>query len=116
VNVRINQKTKKKCLTRKKAEKEAEEKKDRKERLEKALAAADNSMMFANALAQSQMLDAMNNAIQMNGYYTKAINGGVYNETVQLVDKQLPENRNGLRNGLAQQILHDKMVDMQYSK
>jgi hypothetical protein len=99
-----------------KEEKEAEEKKDRKERLEKALAAADNSMLFANALAQSQILDAMNNAIQMNGYYTKSINGGVYNETVQLVDKQLPENRNGLRNGLAQQILHDKMVDMQYGK
>jgi hypothetical protein len=94
--------------------KQKEEEKDSKERLEKALAAADNSAMFANAIAQAQMLDAMSLAANMNSYYTTSIPGGVYKETTALVDKKIPDNRNGLRNGLAQQLLHEKMVDMQY--
>jgi len=97
-----------------KEKREKEEEKDSKERLEKALGAADNSAMFAQALANSQMLDAMNLAQNMNSYYSATINGGTYNETISLTDKQLPENKSGLRNGLAQQILHNKMVDMQY--
>jgi hypothetical protein len=99
-----------------KAEKEEEEEKDRKERLEKALAAADNSALFAEALANSQMLDTMNQAMNMNTYYGVTIAGGVYKENVVLVDKQLPENKRGLRNGLAQQLLHQQMVEMQYQK
>jgi hypothetical protein len=96
-------------------EKEAEEeKKDSKERLEKALSAADNSAMFAQALAVSQMIDTMNLAVNMNSYYSANIAGGSYNDTVTLVDKQLPENKQGLRNGLAQQLLHQQMVDSQY--
>jgi hypothetical protein len=50
----------------------------------------------------------------MNSYYSASIPGGTYKESVVLVDKKLPENKRGLRNGLAQQILHEKMVDMQY--
>jgi len=29
-------------------------------------------------------------------------------------DKKVPENQRGLRNGLAQQLLHEKMVEQQY--
>lgn len=97
-----------------KAEKEAEEEKDRKERLEKALAAADNSVLFAQSLAQAQMLETLNLATNMNSYYVATIPGGTYSDSIQLQDKQLPENKNGLRNGLAQQLLHEKMIDMQY--
>lgn len=97
-----------------KEEKEKAEKEKKKERLEKALAAADNSAMFATALAQAQVLASMNAAVQMNSYYGAKIPGGTYNETIVLVDKQLPENKRGLRNGLAQQLLHEKMVEMQY--
>jgi hypothetical protein len=97
-----------------KAEKEAEEKKESKERLEKALSAANSSVMFAQGLAQSQMLDSLNRSINMNSYYTANIQGGVYKENVVLSDKKLPENKKGLRNGLAQQILHDQMIEMQY--
>ena len=97
-----------------KAEKEAEEEKDSKERLEKALAAANSSAMFAQAVANNQMLATMNMAVNMNTYYSASIPGGTYKESVQLVDKQLPENKKGLRNGLAQQLLHEQMVDMQY--
>jgi hypothetical protein len=97
-----------------KAAKEEEEKKDSKERLEKALAAADNSAMFANAVAMSAMLDSMNLAVNMNSYYTATVPGGTYPDSVVLIDKQLPENKRGLRNGLAQQLLHEKMVESQY--
>lgn len=99
-----------------KAKLEEEEEKDSKERLEKALAAADNSALFAQALTMSQMIDTINSAVNMNSYYAANIPGGVYNESIVLIDKQLPENKNGLRNGLAQQLLHQQMVDMQYSK
>jgi len=97
-----------------KVEREAEEEKDRADRLEKALSAADNSALFAEALAMSQMIDTMNMAMNMNTYYGATIPGGQYNETVTLKDKQLPENKRGLRNGLAQQLLHQKMIEMQY--
>lgn len=99
-----------------KSEKEAEEEKDSKERLEKALSAADNSAMFANALATAQMLNTVTMATNMNSYYQASIPGGVYKETVTLQDKQIPENKNGLRNGLAQQLLHEQMINMQYNK
>lgn len=96
------------------AEKEKEEKEKRNERLEKAMAAADNSVMFAQAIAQSQILDSMNRALNMNVYYSATIPGGTYQDSVALVDKQIPENKQGLRNGLAQQLLHEKMIEMQY--
>jgi C1A family cysteine protease len=99
-----------------KEKQEEEEKKDSEERLEKALAAANTSAMFAESLAQAQMLDAMNLAINMNTYYAASIKGGTYNDSVSLVDSKLPENRKGLRNGLAQQLLHEKMIDMQYDR
>ena len=31
-------------------------------------------------------------------------------------NKKIPENQRGLLNGLASQILHEKMVDMQWQK
>ena len=95
---------------------QAEEEKDSEERLEKALAAAQTAGMFADALASSMMMDTMDKAINMNSYYGAKIPGGSYNERVRLIDKQLPESKRGLRNGLAQQILHNKMIEMQYKK
>ena len=57
-------------------EQEKEEEKDSKERLEKALAAADNSALFAQALAQGQQLESINRATNMNSYYARSIEGG----------------------------------------
>lgn len=96
------------------AKEEEEEEEEREIRLEDALAEAGRSLMFANALAQSQMLASVNAATNLNSYYSATIPGGTYNESVVLVDKEMPENKRGLRNGLAQQLLHEKMVDMQY--
>ena len=98
------------------AEEEEQEKEERAMRLEKALAEADNSAMFAQALAQSQILASVNAATNMNNYYAVNIQGGVYKESVVLVDKELPNSKRGLRNGLAQQLLHEQMIDMQYNR
>ena len=95
-------------------EEEEEEEKDREERLEEALAEAGRSALFAEALAVSQM--TASTQINLNSYTNKTIQGGVYNETVTLRDAQLPDAKSGLRNGLAQQLLHQKMVDMQYDR
>ena len=98
------------------AEEEEEEEKERKQRLEDALAEVGRSEMFAQALAQSQILASVNAATNMNSYYSTSIAGGTYKENVVLVDKELPNSKRGLRNGLAQQLLHEKMIDMQYNR
>ena len=82
----------------------------RKERIALAL----NAGAVATMIAQEQMLAAMNSAVNIASYYQASIQGGVYKDTNSLVDAKLPENQAGLRNGLAQQILHNKMVMEQY--
>ena len=46
--------------------------------------------------------------------YSISINGGTYGDATGYVVTQLPESRSGLRNGLAQQLMHEKMVEQQY--
>jgi len=48
--------------------------------------------------------------------YKVTMNGGYYPDTNFYNITSLPNSQRGLRNGLAQQILWDKMVDMQYEK
>lgn len=97
------------------AEKEKEEKKDSAERLEKALAEAENSKMFADSFAQSQMLSAMNGAVGMQQQYSQVtIQGGEYRESISLDGGNIPDNRQGRRLNLASDRLHKNMVDMQY--
>jgi hypothetical protein len=50
----------------------------------------------------------------MSAYYATQLDGGAYAETLTLVDVKLPENQLGLRNGLAQQLLHEQLIDLQY--
>lgn len=98
------------------AELEAEEDEDRKERLEEALFEAGRAALFAQALVATQQTDLIALAVNMNSYYEANIPGGEYKDSVQLSDTQLPDAKSGLRNGLAQQLLHQKMVQMQYEK
>lgn len=100
-------------------EKKKRKKKEAKEskiRLEKALAASDTSAFFADSFAQAQMLDQMNAAINVNTYIAATIPGGTYNETVVLDGGKIEDNKNGRRLSLQSQILHEKMVDMQYDR
>jgi len=98
-----------------KKKKEKEEELKRKYRLAKAMSISDTAALFA----ETQMIDAMNQlanrAITTQGYYSASLAGGYYNDAVVLQDTQLPDNKSGLRNGFAQQLLHQQMVDSQYN-
>lgn len=78
------------------------------------MAAADNSALFANALANSIMLDSMNASVNMNQYYAATIEGGEYRESVSLDGGNIPDNPKGRRLNFSTQKLHEEMVDMQY--
>ncbi len=99
-----------------KKKQEEEEKKDSRDRLEKALAAVDNSALFAESFAQAAMLDSMNAAVNMQSYTAATIDGGAYKETIVLDGGNLPDNKKGRRLNLQSQILHEKMVDGQYNR
>lgn len=95
-------------------EEEEAEKKKRAYRLA-ALEASNAAMLFAETARIDQMNQIAQQAVARL-YLPKTINGGVYNDALVMQDKQLPTNPRGLRNGFAQQLLHEKMVEMQYNK
>jgi hypothetical protein len=70
--------------------------------------------MFANSFAAAQQLAALDAATRVSQYYSLTIPGGAYNDTQVLVDKKIDDNKQGLRNGLAQQLLHEQMIQSQY--
>lgn len=84
------------------------------ESLEEQMSVGESPLDIAGTITQAEMLRAINLATNINSYYAVSIDGGVYKESVQLVDSDLPDNKRGLRNNLAQQVLHTKMVDMQW--
>lgn len=48
--------------------------------------------------------------------YQTSIPGGYYPDAEFYKPQQLPNSRKGLRNGLAQQLLHEQMIEMQYGE
>jgi hypothetical protein len=95
---------------------ESDDTDDNKDRRKRALRASEAAIGNAMAISQDLVMQAMTAATDMTSYYATAIKGGVYDDNIQLLDSRLPKNRKGLRNGLAQQILHTKMVDEQYKE
>jgi len=83
---------------------------------ERGLAAAQNALTLASGVSQEMVIGAMNANVNIASYYSVTMSGGVYQESINLPDSQLPENERGLRNGLAQQLLHERMVEQQYIK
>jgi len=79
--------------------------------LEKMLGGVNASAMDAQASLTEQALFAMN---YIPRSYTGSLKGGVYADTVVLVDGKLPDNKKAKRVGLAQQLLHEQMVEAQY--
>ena len=86
-----------------------------KDTFERGLAASQNALTLANNFSQDRMIRAINISVNMYPYYATSIDGGAYKETTALVDSQLPKNPRGLRNGLAQQLLHEQMIEEQYN-
>ena len=100
-------------------EKEQEEY-DRKKRrkkvkidLERMLGGLNLQMMTDAASIQEQALFAMN---FIPASYKSALNGGQYEDVPMLKDGYIPSNKKALRVGLAQQRLHEEMLDLQYDK
>ena len=66
---------------------------------------------------QAQIAALINFVPGFNAYGKVAIPGvNFYQPEAIYIDKKVPENQRGLRNGLAQQLLHEKMIDMQYER
>jgi hypothetical protein len=82
--------------------------------LQEALAEADNAIAIADGAVDLASLSSTADMDKFNIYLQTNIPGGVYNDRLQFEPKELPENRQALRVGLAQQLLHEQMVDSQY--
>ena len=93
-------------------EEEQQEEVEKKSRLELGLASAENALTIG--IDQSAILEQINSLTNLAMYYNTQINGGQYEDAPMLVDAEFPENKRALRNNLAQQALHAKMVQEQY--
>ena len=93
----------------------SEEEEEEETRLEMGLTASANALTLFKTQGQSDIIMAINLQTNINMYYNANLNGGTYNETVGLVDAEISDNKKALRNNLAQQLLHEKMIDMQYN-
>ena len=66
---------------------------------------------------QSLILALLNFNAGFNTYNTQLLIDGVfYKDKGIYLDKDIPDNQRGLRNGLANEILHNKLVDLQWQK
>lgn len=96
---------------------EEDEDRERMEKIEKlggleALLGGINSLVLsAEAQARHAELMAMN---YIPPTYLSVLDGRVYKEEVEIPDATLPSNSQGKRVGLAQQLLHEEMVQSQY--
>ena len=99
-----------------KAEREKKDKDKEKKRREIALSAAESALSSSLEISQAAMLEAMNNVPSFQSYYVANLQGGVYPDTNLYQITTVPENKKGLRLGLAQQLMHDKMTDQQYRR
>lgn len=74
-----------------------------------------DELMVDADVNQSQIISLMGVNIKFNEYNNRNIpKAEFYGDEDWYKDLEIPQNRSALRNGLAQQILHNKMVDMQY--
>lgn len=82
------------------------------ERLEVMLGFVNTSLLSDGQIIRHEMLKATNN---LSNVYYATISGGTYPETMKLIDKKMPDSKSGARTNLAQQVLHQKMVESQYN-
>ena len=83
------------------------------ERLEQLLGIAMENDFAIDAVLLHEAMMGLNALPQS---YLKTLVGGNYEDTVVLVDSKLPSNPRSLRVGMAQELLHQKLVDLQYAK
>lgn len=76
---------------------------------------ASAKTLEAQQKAQTSVL-AMLGYVPGFGAYSVAMDGGSYADAPFYDPKAVPESRSAVRNGLAQQVLHTKMIMMQYEE
>ena len=66
---------------------------------------------------QALILTLLNFNAGFNNYNTQLLVDGIFYEDKGIyLDKDIPDNKRGLRNGLANEILHNKLMDLQWQK
>jgi len=105
--------TDKELIEEREEEENNDEEEEEKERLEIALAAADNALTIANTVSQASVVRAMNTATNITSYYVTQIQGGTYGESVSLHGGTIVDNRKAFRS-LGQDKLMNQMIEEQY--
>ena len=94
--------------------KKNKDKKDKKREMIEVLLGTTNTTELAG---QSQVLHEELLAMDIvPPAYLYTLPVTTYEETVTLQDSELPDNPDARRNNFAQQLLHDRLVDLQYQK
>ena len=104
--------TDRKLLDDEQAEKEEEEEEDE-ESLEFMLADVENALTIANEIAQSVILQQLNNVTNLTNYYVSTIPDNYYPDTVALQGGTIVDNRRALRS-LSQDARMNEMIEEQY--
>jgi len=97
-----------------KKEKEAEEEQEDL-KMERALSVAGAAEQIANPMQQLAMMQQLASTGTLDGYYGATIEGGNYEDAIELKDAEIKDNTRALRN-LAQDNLHRTIVRSQYDK
>ncbi len=104
--------TDRKLLDDEQAEKEEDEEEDE-ESLEFMLADVENAITMANEIAQSVILQQLNNVTNLTNYYVSTIPDNYYPDAVALQGGTIVDNRRALRS-LSQDARMNEMIEEQY--
>ena len=104
--------TDRKLLEDEQAEKEEEEEKEE-ESLEFMLADVENALTIANEIAQSVILQQLNQVTNLTNYYVSTIHDNYYPDAVALQGGSIVDNRTALRS-LSQYARMNEMIEEQY--
>ena len=98
------------------AEKEKQEEEEQEElKMERALSVAGAAEQIANPMQQLAMKQQLASTGTLDSYYGATIEGGTYEDTIELKDTEIKDNYKALRN-LAQDKLHRTIVRSQYDR
>ena len=92
--------------------KKFQEKLDQLDRVERLLGGINASLVSAGAALTHDRLMALST---LPVVYYKILEGGSYSDALQYPKQTVPDSQRGLRVGLAQELLHQEMVESQYS-
>jgi len=101
--------------------KEMSKKEKMKEIITNKLKSLAKEMGEATSLAQQKELQnfiiaLLNFNIGFNSYHSSLVDGIFYEDRDIYSNKKIPENQRALRNGLANEILHNQLVELQWQK